>query len=62
MSKPFSDQAAVAGIELDEEIIRFANLVRNAALEEAAKTVDSLYRPGGGTYADSILELKQRIK
>ena len=44
MSKPFSDQAAVAGIELDEEIICFANLVRSAALEEAAKLVMGLYK------------------
>lgn len=60
--KSFTDAANVAGIELDYEIIRFANLVRNAALEEAASLVEHIYRPGKGTFADAILELKQEVK
>lgn len=55
----YKNEATVAGIELDEEIIRFANLVRNSALEEASELVDYIYRPGGGTYADAILQLKR---
>ena len=55
----YKNEATVAGIELDEEIIRFANLVRNSALEEAAEFVANIYKPGGGTYADAILELKR---
>ena len=44
MTTQYQDAANIAGIELDDEIIRFAELVRSAALEEAAKLVMGLYK------------------
>ena len=58
MTTQYQDAANVAGIKLDDEIVRFADLVRSAALQEASELVDHIYKPGGGTYADAILELK----
>lgn len=61
MTTPFLEEAKIAGITLRPENVKFANAVRNAALEEAAKLMEPMHKSPGYVYSDAIRTLKQKV-